>query len=667
MANEAILDPTEIPEAAEVASSHNGLAKEQIRILASELKINQTTMVGWYKRLASNIVNWDQIEAPEEVKSWITDGVPIDFHVHPEPFYIQNPKYNKHEQQFLQAEVGTLCKDGAIKMVDYKPKFVSPLKCVPKKEAGKFRMVMNLTHLNKYVCTPKFQYDSFKMVADTIQSDDQFTSFDLRNGFYHCPLSAYASQYFGFCFQGKYYIWLVCPFGWSSSPYYFHKLLRPVKQFLSVNGIRSSIFVDDTLIPAQKKFITDHTDFAVTTFTDLGFDINYPKSQLDPVYSIEYVGYIYDSRGPDGVPWVYISTKRLNKLKRDVNKCLRTGKIQARFLAKVCGQGIAMARALLPTKFKLRPLYALLSTRKSWNETMFVSDSAREALIWWRDAASTWNGSPLHERPITAQVYTDSSGAGWGASYNEVEAAGSWDEITAGDHINFKELLAILYALLCFKNLLRNQAVQFLCDSTTAVSYIRNMGGPISRYSVLAETIWDLAYRNNIIIQSKHLAGRLNTEADRLSRLSLQYEWKMVPVLFQQIDNLFGPHTIDRFASMSTAQLPRYNSQYADPLTSGVDALAQQDWAREVNFVNAPFRMISRVLDIIIAQKAHATIIAPHWPSQPWYQKLLDLSISPPVRLKLNGLTVIKFGETAEPLHNRRWKISAWRVYGGLH
>ena len=103
---------------------------------------------------------------------------------------------------------------------------------------------------------------------------------------------------------------------------------------------------------------------------------------LVPFSRIEYVGYIYDSHGPDGCPWVYISTKKLSKLKRDVNKCLREGCMHARFLAKVCGQGFAMARALLPTKYKLRPLYALFAKQKSWNDILHISTTAREALVW---------------------------------------------------------------------------------------------------------------------------------------------------------------------------------------------------------------------------------------------------------------------------------------------
>ena len=59
---------------------------------------------------------------------------------------------------------------------------------------------------------------------------------------------------------------------------------------------------------------------------------------------------------------------------------------------------------------------------------------------------------PIASRPVTAQIYTHNSNYGWGAKYLDYKAAGSWDRIIGGDHINFKELLTLLYALICFRD-----------------------------------------------------------------------------------------------------------------------------------------------------------------------------------------------------------------------
>ena len=84
------------------------------------------------------------------------------------------------------------------------------------------------------------------------------------------------------------------------------------------------------------------------------------------------------------------------------------------------------------------------------------------------------------------------------------------------------------------------------------------------------------------------------------------------------------------------------------------------------NFVNPPFRMISRVLDVVQEQRAVATIIAPKWPAQPWYGRLQRMCVSPPIKRPNNRNTVIRVGALPEPLKNRKWELFAWRIYGGI-
>ena len=52
-----------------------------------------------------------------------------------------------------------------------------------------------------------------------------------------------------------------------------------------------------------------------------------------------------------------------------------------------------------------------------------------------------------------------------------------------------------------------------------------------------------------------------NTRADELSRLEDSNDYMLDPACFNYIDALWGPHTIDRFASLKTKQLERYCSR----------------------------------------------------------------------------------------------------------
>ena len=157
--------------------------------------------------------------------------------------------------------------------------------------------------------------------------------------------------------------------------------------------------------------------------------------------------------------------------------------------------------------------------------------------------------------------------------------------------------MAVRLALCSFFPYIQGKCVQIVSDNITTVAYLNHLGRPVQELSVLKETIFIEAQQANVTLSARFLAGKHNTEADHLSRL-IAYSWKLHPNLFGYLDQIWGPHTIDRFASASNAQISVYNSQYHHFISSGVDALAQQDWHIHNNFVNPPFWLMP-VFDVI--------------------------------------------------------------------
>ena len=618
------------------------------------------------KRLSSNLQAWERIGAPATVRSWIVDGIDIPFldSAPPDGYYSRPHSFSPKESAFVEGELTRLELTGALERVYDRPLCVSPIKCVTKK-GGKLRLITDLSRLNHSVDAPHFQNEGINVASQLVGSGDYFVKTDLKDGFLHIPVHKSCRQYLGFEFKGTFYVWCVLPFGLSCSPYFFYKCLRPVVTFLRSQGIRIILYVDDCLIIAQRASITDHGDFVLQTFEDLGFVINYDKSILTPVTCIEFIGYVIDSLGPDGKPWVSITQARIRKLKKDISRAIAKGYIQARLLAKIAGQAITMCRAILPGKLKLRSIYALLRSRELWSDLLLIDTSAKTDLQWWLSAIDTWNGSPLSSPPVELQIWTDASDTGWGAACGQLEASGSWDLDHINRHINYKELLAVLLALQSFAFQIQGKSVQIMTDNSTTMAYLNNMGGPSALLTDLAEKVWAEALSLNVTLLASHVAGISNTHADALSRMPTQYEWMLHPTVFRYIDGLWGPHTIDRFASIATTQLPRYNSRFYDPMTQGVDALSQQDWAEHNNFVNPPFRLLPKVLAKVIQQKAYATVVAPLWPSQPWFRTLQGLLVAAPFRIRCSPQSMLQVGSIAEPLKNRRWKVYAWRIYSG--
>ena len=618
--------------------------------------------------LSNYIDVWKEITANETVLNWISDGVPLDLITEPGKFEETNNVFSPQQTLFLDQEIPRLVNNGCIKQCATKPYCVSRIATVPKQD-GSYRLITDLRQLNTCLTSKSFIYENIDTVLEIVEPSDKLITLDIKNGFFHIKVDPRFQTYLGFAYKNQYYVWCVLPFGLKHSPYYWGKILRPVVQHLRQNGLKTVAYVDDFILTDKEDRIEHCKDFLIQTLNSLGYAINYAKSDLLPSCSVKYIGYVVITDKDKDSVWLHIPKERLKRVQADIKRALKKKRIVARGLARIAGQIISMCKVLLPAKLLLRNVYRLLASKSSWQDKLTIDKATATDLEWWLSALKGWNGRAFKRKAQNVmQITTDASGSlGWGGTVvgTEDKAQGYWDWQTAALSSNAKELLAVLLTLKSFLHLVKNKTVQILSDSVTTCAFVNFQGGSIKTLDIIARNIWDLAIRNCITIQAKHLAARLNTEADRLSRLSGQYEWYIHPCLFQYIDNLYGPHTIDRFGSILTHQLPRYNSLFWDPGTEGVDALYQTNWESEVNFVNPPFRLLPKVVDIIQNTQCEATVIAPYWPAKPWFYKLKQMAVHPPLKLpKPRQMCIPCLKTVPEPVKNSRWNLYAWRVSG---
>ena len=432
--------------------------------------------------------------------------------------------------------------------------------------------------------------------------------------------------------------------------------------YLRARGIRVIVYVDDFIVLGAKIEISSHTELLLSTLAELGWTVNFEKSLLEPSQVKPFIGYIIDNTGEQTV--IKIEKDRIRKLKKDISRALRYKVCTARALARIAGQCISMCKCVFPAKLLLRNLYRQLASKESWNQKLTLDPFTCNDLECFFNSVSQWNALHVVSKHIDVQLVTDASHYAWGAWIPGKEAQGYWNTRLSMKSSNYRELFAVLMGILSFKEHLKGQQVQVLSDNVTTVAMINGMGGSSVQLDMVARSIHIEAMEANITLSAKYLAGTLNWRADYLSRVRSTYEWRLHPNLFRLIDRIWGPHHIDRFASITSTQIPMYNSLYWDPQTSGVDALSQTNWGTMNNFVNPPFALIPRILNIIREQKAVATLIAPKWVGQPWYQQLTGMLIDQPIRLPISHRTIIALGPRKEPFKNSRWNIYAWRISG---
>ena len=79
--------------------------------------------------------------------------------------------------------------------------------------------------------------------------------------------------------------------------------------------------------------------------------------------------------------------------------------------------------------------------------------------------------------------------------------------------------------------------------------------------------IFKFCIRHNIQLVPKWVPREENEIADEISKMVDHDDYMLSPDIFAALDIMWGPHTVDRFSSFSTRQIPRFCSQGLKQLT----------------------------------------------------------------------------------------------------
>src|SRR2546430_4671221 len=220
-------------------------------------------------------------------KNWVTDIISHGY----SPEWNQLPPLRKISLSYhnfdikdlssFQQEIQHLLSTGAIQEMDLQePCFVSRLFMVPKK-SGDLRAVIDLRQLNQYIMYQHFKMEGLEVVKSLIRRGDYMMSIDLNQAFYHIPLAANQRRYFAFDFLERRYCFTCLPFGLTTSPRVFTKILKPIVNLMREKGIRTVAYLDDILIIASsKEEVLQHTNFLIDCLQRHGLTINLKKSFL---------------------------------------------------------------------------------------------------------------------------------------------------------------------------------------------------------------------------------------------------------------------------------------------------------------------------------------------------------------------------------------------------
>ena len=123
--------------------------------------------------------------------------------------------------------------------------------------------------------------------VDLFQSGYFFFTFDLKSGYHHVEIFPDHRQYLGFSWNFgsvvKYFVFTVLPFGMSSAPYIFSKLVRSLVNYWRGLGRRVVTFLHDGIGGSPGCAIClVHSRLCRSDLNSAGFFVNLQKSGSEP-------------------------------------------------------------------------------------------------------------------------------------------------------------------------------------------------------------------------------------------------------------------------------------------------------------------------------------------------------------------------------------------------
>ena len=166
---------------------------------------------------------------------------------------------------------------------------------------GKKRLILDLRFPNQFVRKSKIKFkDAKTMLYSFIDcSQNWLFSFDIKSGYHHIDIFPPDQEFLGFSWSKdrvtRFNKFTVLPFGISTGPYIFTKVLRPLIRYWRLQTIRIVVYLDDglgvclTFSDCYSKYMAVKSDLSRA-----GFVANGVKSIWVPVQSLTWLGYQWD-------------------------------------------------------------------------------------------------------------------------------------------------------------------------------------------------------------------------------------------------------------------------------------------------------------------------------------------------------------------------------------
>ena len=587
---------------------------------------------------------WSEIGASRRVLRWLKFGYPLkfkdelvrknqlpalSFHA---PKFLLTSYQNPVKQLALQQLVSQLVTKRCVQEMSPSEKgYFSRVFVVPKKSGG-WRLVIDLSELNKYLAQVTFSMDTLVKVKRAASPGMWATSLDLSDAYHHIPMRPQSQVFLCFQLGDKRYRFRVLPFGLMSAPWVFTEVMKQIKKWALSNHLILFQYLDDWLnLHMDRQVLLQSTERLVCLCVSLGLLVNFEKSELTPSQSIVFLG----ERLELAVSIAYALPDRVSRIQSLITAALARSSLPLDQAESLLGVLVATYPTVPLGRLYLRSLqwHVIRAVRRgrALNPLIVLDPLTRSHLRWWACLDNLSRGQSFLPPAPQLTVFTDASLQGWGVAFQDRTFQGRWTR--SSRHINWLELRAVLSALQLLQFQLSGKPVLFLLDNTTAVAYLNNQGGTRSRSLLkLSLRIFQLAESLQIHLAARHITGQLNVLADLASRVGqvVPSEWSLCDEAFTWLitQSPWGPPHLDLFANRLNHRVPRYVSPCQDSAAWAVDALSCRLPADWVIYAFPPVCLLHQFLLLLQRLPAYRVLLVVQClPLSRFAQRLLCLPV----------------------------------------
>ena len=168
--------------------------KEKRRQKRNQERIEELIVVQTGERLLGSLKRnrkkWKKLGVSKEVWRWLEEGAPLLFEKRkrPQPRRVRVVRGDKRANEVLRKFVEEQEEEGWVEKTRVRPEVISPIFAIPKKEKGKWRVIVDLRHVNKAQRAPKFRNENFEDLGVMLKAGEYMIKADIKSGFHHMEM-----------------------------------------------------------------------------------------------------------------------------------------------------------------------------------------------------------------------------------------------------------------------------------------------------------------------------------------------------------------------------------------------------------------------------------------------------------------------------------------------